>query len=67
MQKKQRPFTREFKREAVQLAKTSGKPMIQIAKDLGIADSTLHHGVRSLTSMGCKHFLEAGIKRFQKK
>lgn len=52
MQKEQRTFTREFKVEAVQLAKTSNKPMTQIARDLGIADSTLHHW--------CKLFSERG-------
>ncbi len=43
MQKTQRMFTREFKVEAVQLAQSSKKPLAQIARDLGIADSTLHH------------------------
>ncbi len=43
MQKTQRTFTKEFKLEAVQLVKTSNKPLAQIARDLGIADSTLHH------------------------
>jgi len=40
--KEQRVFTQEFKREAVQLAETSGKSMTQIARDLGISDSALH-------------------------
>jgi len=56
MQKEQRTFTREFKVEAVQLAKTSNKPMTQIARDLGIADSTLHHW--------CKLFSEQGEQAF---
>jgi transposase len=56
MQKEQRTFTREFKGEAVHLAKTSNKPMIQIARDLGIADSTLHHW--------CKLFSEQGEQAF---
>ena len=43
MQKTHRSFTKEFKLEAVQLVKTSNKPLAQIARDLGIADSTLHH------------------------
>lgn len=38
MRKTQRTFTREFKVEAVQLAKSSQKPLVQIARDLGIAD-----------------------------
>ncbi len=56
MQKTQRTFTREFKVEAVQLAKSSQKPLAQIARDLGIADSTLHHW--------CKLFSEQGEQAF---
>jgi transposase len=43
MPKEQRTFTKEFKQEAVQLVQTSEKSMTQIAKDLGVADSTLSH------------------------
>ena len=56
MQKTQRTFTREFKVEAVQLAKSSDKPLTQIARDLGIADSTLH--------TWCKQFSEQGEHAF---
>lgn len=56
MPKEQKTFTKEFKLEAVHLARTSGKPMIQIARDLGIADSTLHHW--------CKLFSEQGDQAF---
>ena len=56
MPKEQRTFTREFKLEAVQLAHRSGKSQAQIARDLGIADSTLHHW--------CKEFAEAGSQAF---
>lgn len=56
MQKAQRTFTKEFKQEAVQLVKTSGKSMAQLARDLGIADSTLHHW--------CKLFSEHGEQAF---
>lgn len=56
MPKDQKTFTREFKVEAVQLAKSSGKPLEQIARDLGIADSTLHHW--------CKLFSEQGEQAF---
>jgi transposase len=56
MQKEQRTFTREFKVELLQLAKTSNKPMTKIARDLGIADSTLHHW--------CKLFSEQGEQAF---
>ena len=56
MQKEQRTFTREFKQEAVQLVRSSKKSQAQIARDLGIADSTLHHW--------CKHFAEHGEQAF---
>jgi len=56
MPKDQRTFTKEFKLEAVQLAQTSGKPQAQVARDLGIADSTLHHW--------CKEFSEHGKQAF---
>ncbi len=43
MQKTQLTFTREFKVEVVKLLQSSQKPLAQIARDLGIADSTVHH------------------------
>jgi transposase len=42
MAKNQRTYTEEFKREAVRLMETSGKPVAQIARDLGVNDSVLH-------------------------
>jgi transposase len=56
MQKTQRTFTKEFKVEAVQLVESSKKSLTQIARDLGIADSTLHHW--------CKLFSEQGEQAF---
>jgi len=56
MQKEQRTFTREFKQEGVQLVRSSNKSQAQIARDLGIADSTLHHW--------CKEFAESGAQAF---
>ena len=56
MPKEQRTFTKEFKLEAVQLAHRSGKSQTQVARDLGIADSTLHHW--------CKEYTEAGSQAF---
>jgi transposase-like protein len=35
-----REFTAEFKRDAVALVRTSGRPIAQIARELGIYDST---------------------------
>ncbi len=42
MGKIQRVYTKEFKEEAVRLAQTSGKPIAQIARELGISDSAIH-------------------------
>ena len=36
-----RRFTAEFKRDAVELVRTSGRPIAEIARELGIYDSTL--------------------------
>jgi transposase len=60
MQKEQRTFTREFKVEAVQLAKSSEKPLAQIAHDLGIADSTLHHWCKLFSAQGEQAFPGSG-------
>jgi transposase len=50
MQDKQRrtrrEFTAEFKRDAVELVRTSGRPIAHIAAELGIYDSTLGNWVR---------------------
>ena len=60
MQKTQRTITKEFKLEAVQLVQTSGKSMTQIARDLGIADSTLHHWCKQLSAHGEQAFPGSG-------
>ncbi len=41
-----RKFSDEFKRDAVELARTSGRPIAQIADELGLYDSTLGNWVR---------------------
>ncbi len=60
MPKNQRTLTREFKREAVQLVQTSKKPLAQIARDLGIADSTLHHWRKLFSEQGEQAFPGSG-------
>jgi transposase len=45
-QRNRRQFTEEFKRDAVQLVRTSGRPIAEIARELGIYDSTLGNWVR---------------------
>ena len=39
------PYPPEFRAEAVRLVKTSGEPIRQVAKDLGISDQTLRNWV----------------------
>lgn len=56
MPREQKVFTKEFKVQAVQLVQKSGKTQAQIARDLGVADSTLHHW--------CKEFAQAGEQAF---
>jgi transposase len=41
-----RQFTAEFKRDAVELVCTTGRPIAEIARELGIYDSTLGNWVR---------------------
>jgi transposase len=41
-----RQVTPEFKRDAVELVRSSGRPIAQIANELGIYDSTLGNWVR---------------------
>src|SRR5437588_8261974 len=65
MQKTQRTFTKEFKLEAVQLVKTSNKPLAQIARDLGIADSTLHHWRQLFAEHGEQAFPGSGHQTAQ--
>ncbi len=60
MPKEQRAFTKEFKLEAVQLLQRSGKSQAQIAHDLGIADSTLHHWCKEFTEQGSQAFPGSG-------
>lgn len=52
MPKEQRTYTKEFKQEAVRRVETSGKSMTQVARDLGIADSTLSHWYQQLSKQG---------------
>ena len=44
---RQSKFPLEFRREAVRLVLTTDKPMVQVARDLGISEKTLGNWVRS--------------------
>lgn len=47
-----RKYTREFKAGAVELVINSGKPIAEIARDLGIGDGTLGHWVNAAKKRG---------------
>jgi transposase len=40
------PYPEQFRREAVELVRTSGRPIPEIAKDLGVTDQSLRNWVR---------------------
>ena len=65
MPKQQKTYTREFKLEAVQLVKSSGKPMSQIARELGISDSALYHWGKQLADQGEQAFPGSGHQTAQ--
>ena len=74
MGKIQKVYTREFKEEAVRLAQTSGKPIAQIARELGISDSAIHgwrkelaeHGEEAFPSKGHQTALEEENRRLKR-
>lgn len=67
-----RNYTQEFKREAVRLMESSGKPVAQLARDLGINDNNLYrwrglYGSPSQTnSNGSVTEMAAEVKRLQR-
>src|SRR6266699_581639 len=65
MQKVQKTYTTEFKREAVHLAQTSGKPITQIARELGISDTSIHQWRQELTEHGTEAFPGSGHQTAQ--
>ena len=60
MAKQQKTYTREFKLEAVQLVKSSGKPMSQIARDLGVSETALYNWCKQLAEQGEQAFPGSG-------
>ena len=60
MQKVQKTYTAEFKREAVQLVQNSGKAIAQVARDLGISDTSIHQWRKELAENGLEAFPGSG-------
>jgi transposase len=65
MKKVQRTYTVEFKREAVRLAQTSGKPIAQVARELGISDTSMHEWRKQLAAHGDEAFPGSGHQTAQ--
>ena len=59
MEKRQR-YTAEFKREAIRLLKTSGKPAAVVARELGIARNRLYKWANDAEHKGDQAFRGAG-------
>jgi transposase len=60
MPKEQRTLTSEFQVEAVRLVQSSKKSQTQIARELGIAESPLHHWCQQVASQGEQAFPGSG-------
>jgi transposase len=56
MGKIQKVYTKEFKQEAVRLAQSSGKPIAQVARELGISDTSIHQWRKELALDGPEAF-----------
>ena len=65
MPKEQRTLTREFKLEAVQLFHRSAKSQSQVARELGVADSTLYHWCKQFADQGQRVFVGSGHQKPQ--
>jgi len=58
-----RKFSAEYKREAVELAKSGEKPISQVAKDLGLNANVLTRWCREMTAEEAKAFRGQGKPR----
>ena len=54
MPKSKPPYPEEFRREAIELVRLNEKPLVQIAKDLGVSDMTLRNWVKQADVDGGK-------------
>jgi transposase len=64
--KERRVYTKEFKAEAVALAEKREKPVIQVARNVGISDTVLHRWMqvsREATGEGVQPFPGHGRHR----
>jgi len=72
MARDRKSYTEAFKREAVRLMESSGKPIAEVARDLGVNDNNLYRwrGVygsqRQPTRNGNEGEMEAELKRLRR-
>jgi transposase len=66
MRKKNTSYTLEFKREAVRTARTSGRPVSQVARELGITGNNLHKWIRQFEAAESGSLSPDGKGRFYK-
>ena len=65
MPKQPKTYTREFKLETVRLVKSSGKPLSQIARDLGVSETALYKWCKQLAEQGDQAFPGSGHQTAQ--
>jgi transposase len=65
MKQVQKTYSAEFKREAVRLAQASGKPIAQVARELGISDTSIHQWRKELAAHGQEAFPGSGHQTAQ--
>ena len=56
MRKKYQRYTKEFKVEAVRLSRESGKPVTQVARELGLRVNQIYKWSKELTEKGAEAF-----------
>lgn len=74
MGKAHRTFSREFKIQTVELIQTSGKPLAQVARELGIVETVLRRWMQQFSQAGAEAFpgkghqtaLEEEVKRLRR-
>ncbi len=50
--RKSKRFTPEFKAEAVRIMQAAGKPVAEVAKDIGVSEQSLYRWARQLGICG---------------
>ncbi len=60
MKEKRRQYDRPFKLSAVKLLESSDKPLVQVARELGVSGSMLRRWRDQVRDRGAKGFSESG-------